>query len=88
MFDTDEEWLDEDTYDDEDEWPNDSIIRCKWTMDGATTLTEAAARLHGYADWLLDKESKGHQLTSPIEDDYGFVSPMFEEDAIQDERSE
>jgi hypothetical protein len=80
MTETEEEWSDEDIYD-EEEWPHDSIIRCKWTMDGATTLTEAAAKLHAYADWLLDKESKGHQLTGTIEDDYGFVLPMFEEEA-------
>jgi len=62
--------------DDEEEF-QDSIIRAKWVMDGAKTLSECAAQLRAYADWLEECEAEGHQLIDPVNDDYGFVRPMF-----------
>lgn len=49
----------------------DETIRAKWTMDGATTLSEAAAKLRAYADELEQRERDGWQLDGPIEDDWG-----------------
>jgi hypothetical protein len=57
----------------EDFEPDDEIIRAKWTMDKAETLSEAAAMLRGFADHLVGLESEGWQLTRPVEDDYGFI---------------
>jgi hypothetical protein len=58
---------------DEDEAPN--IIRAKWTIDGATTLAEAAAKLRQFADELDQKHAEGWTLEQPVEDDYGFLVP-------------
>lgn len=52
---------------------NESIVRAKWSFDGATTLSEAAQKLRNYADELIQMEKEGWQLTQPIEDDYGFI---------------
>ena len=51
----------------------DICIRAKWTMDGATTLREAASKLRQEADWLEDLANAGFELNAPIQDDYGFV---------------
>jgi hypothetical protein len=51
----------------------DITIRAKWSMDGATTLREAANKLRRKADWLEDLASAGFELNAPIQDDYGFV---------------
>lgn len=59
----------EEEYDDE----NEQIVRAKWSMDGAKTLSEAASLLRCYADNLMDMEREGWQLIQPIEDDYGFI---------------
>lgn len=52
---------------------NDGVVRAKWTMDGARTLSEAAARLERQAADLRQMEEDGWQLTGPVEDDYGFI---------------
>jgi hypothetical protein len=67
-----EDWEDE-GWDEEFENGTRSIIRAKWSFDGATTLSEAAACLQAYASDLLVMEQEGWQLESPIEDDYGFI---------------
>jgi hypothetical protein len=50
----------------------DEIIRAKWTIDGATTLTEAAKMLRKFADRLQSLHDDGYVLRQPVEDDYGF----------------
>lgn len=52
----------------------DGILRAKWTIDGAETLSEAAAMLRTEALSLEAMEKAGWQLQEPVEDDYGFLS--------------
>ena len=49
------------------------IIRAKWLMDGAATLTEAAAKLREYADTLDQLARDGWTLEQPIDEDYGLL---------------
>ena len=49
------------------------IIRAKWTMDGSTTLAEAAAKLRERADELDRMHAEGYRLEGPVYDDYGTV---------------
>lgn len=49
------------------------VVRAKWTIDGATTLDEAAAKLEAFAAQLRALEAAGWQLTDPVADDYGFI---------------
>lgn len=66
-----DEQFDEDEFEDE----TDEVIRAKWCMDGATTLSEAAEKLEAFARFLRGEEANGKQLTGPIQDDYGFIRP-------------
>lgn len=50
-------------------------VRAKWTIDGATTLSEAAALARRFADQLEKLERDGYQLTGPVDGDYGFATP-------------
>ena len=50
-------------------------IRAKWTMDGANTLPEAAAKLREFADDLDKMHQEGWTLEAPVEDDYGTLIP-------------
>jgi len=50
-----------------------AIIRGKWLMDGAKTLSAAAAKLEEFANFLRDMEAAGLQLDGEIEDDYGVL---------------
>jgi hypothetical protein len=52
---------------------DEQIIRAKWVMDGAGSLSEAAKLLREFADSLERMESEGWQLDDPIEDDYGYL---------------
>jgi hypothetical protein len=52
---------------------NETIIRAKWTIDGATTLAEAAQKAREFAAELDRMAADGYVLTGPVEDDYGFV---------------
>jgi len=49
------------------------IIRAKWTMDGAATLPEAAAKLREKAAELDRMHAEGWRLEGPVEDDYGSI---------------
>lgn len=51
------------------------IIRAKWAMDGARTLSEAAAKLRAFAQALEEWEQDGWQLMGRVDDDYGHVIP-------------
>jgi len=51
------------------------IIRAKWTIDGATTLAEAAAKLRERADEYDRLHKEGWTLQEPVSDDYGFLVP-------------
>ena len=55
----------------EDDFPK--TIRAKWLYDGASTLSEAAARLRDEAEHLEELEAEGWQLEGPVLDDYGFL---------------
>ena len=52
----------------------DGIIRAKWCIDGAETLSEAATMLRDFAKYLETLESQGWQLQGLIDDDYGFIA--------------
>jgi hypothetical protein len=52
--------------DDEDELSS----RAK-SMDGATSLEQAAAHVRAFADQLESLEAKGWRLTNPVDDDWG-----------------
>jgi hypothetical protein len=56
----------------DDDWQPE-IIRAKWKIDGAATLSQAAAMLRKFADHLVKIEAEGWQLTQPVADDYGFI---------------
>ena len=71
--------LDPDETDEFDGMNRSLVTRAKWTMDGATTLSEAADRLDEFARYLKAMESDGWQLESPISDDYGHMIPVGEE---------
>lgn len=60
-------------WDDEDMNMSETI-RAKWTMDGATTLEEAAVQLEQFAALLRKGHEDGFVLEGPINDDYGFVT--------------
>ncbi len=49
------------------------IIRAKWTIDDAKTLSEAAEKLRSFANYLEKIEADGWQLTEVVNDDYGFL---------------
>lgn len=66
-----------DEEEDEEDFPES--IRAKWSMDGATTLTEAAECLRQYADYLVGREKEGWQLIEPIDDDWGFIQQTVDE---------
>lgn len=60
--------------DDPDPDPDDDeVVRAKGVMDGSTTLSEAAAALRGFADFLVRLEADGWQFSDRVEDDYGFL---------------
>jgi NMD protein affecting ribosome stability and mRNA decay len=50
-------------------------IRGKWSMEGASTLAEAAWMLRAYAHELEQMRASGLELVSPVEGDYGIVRP-------------
>jgi hypothetical protein len=57
--------------DDEEEF-TDGTVRAKWTIDGASTLAEAAQKARGFATWLQQMHDEGYVLRNPVADDYGF----------------
>jgi hypothetical protein len=59
----------------DDEAGDFDTIRAKWTMDDATTLAEAAAKLRERADELDQMHREGWTLDGPISDDWGFLVP-------------
>jgi hypothetical protein len=61
------QWRGEDDGDDGDE-----IIRAKWILDGAETLTECADQARSFAEWLDTLHREGYVLNGPVADDYGF----------------
>jgi hypothetical protein len=48
------------------------FVRAKWTIDGATTLAEAAEKSRAFADYLQKLHDEGYVLDGTIDDDYGF----------------
>ncbi len=51
----------------------ENIIRAKWLMDDAKTLSEAAKMLREHADFLEEMERAGVQLRDSVDNDYGTV---------------
>lgn len=49
------------------------LFRCKWLCDGAKTLTEMAAMLQTAAEHVLQMESEGYVLDSPVADDWAMI---------------
>jgi hypothetical protein len=73
---TDDEDENENENEDGDENGEDveeHLIRAKWCMDGARTLSEASEILESLANSLRQLERDGWQLVEPINDDYGFI---------------
>lgn len=50
----------------------ETIVRAKWTIDGAKTLEEAAQKSEAFATELRRLAKDGWELTAPVSDDYGF----------------
>lgn len=61
----------EDIEGDEFEGEGDDLVRAKWTIDGATTLAEAAQMARAFAGSLQKLHDEGYVLREPVEDDYG-----------------
>lgn len=51
----------------------DVCLRAKWTMDGASTLAEAAKQVRAFAEEIEDLAREGFELRAPVEDDYAFL---------------
>jgi hypothetical protein len=51
--------FDEDDQIEEAKEPDDEVVRAKWTMDGATTLHEAAEKLRAFAAYLDELDEQG-----------------------------
>lgn len=49
------------------------LVRAKWSIDGAKTLSEAADKLEALAKELREMEADGLQLDGEIQDDYGSI---------------
>jgi len=58
-----------------EEWLDYGLLtlRAKWTMDGASTLAEAAAMFRREADELERLAAAGFELDQPVADDYAIV---------------
>jgi hypothetical protein len=59
------------------------VMRAKWTMDGATTLAEAAARFRERADELEALARAGFELEQAVNDDYAFIVRPGEESPMR-----
>jgi hypothetical protein len=45
----------------------------RWVADEASTLSEASLRLREFAQWLLELELDGWQLTGPVDGGHGLL---------------
>ena len=52
---------------------SEDVVRAKWLMDGAKTLSEAANKLEQEAKRLRELERDGWELSEEIDDDYGSI---------------
>ena len=77
----DESWID-DWMEEWRDWGH-CTVRAKWTMDGATTLAEAAARFRERADELDQLARHGFELEQAVQDDYGFLIGPGEESPMR-----
>jgi hypothetical protein len=59
------------------------VMRAKWTMDGATTLAEAAARFRERAKELHELARAGFELEQPVHDDHAFIVRPGEESPMR-----
>jgi hypothetical protein len=68
-----------------DEWRDwgHLTLRAKWTMDGASTLTEAASRFRERATELDELAAAGFELDQPVQDDYAIVIRPGEESPMR-----
>jgi len=49
------------------------VVRAKWSIDGATSLEDAAVKAGEFAAYLRGLAAEGYELIQPVEDDYGFA---------------
>ena len=68
-----------------DEWRDYGhvVLRAKWTMDGATTLAEAARLFRERADELDELARAGFELEQTVQDDYAFIVRPGEESPMR-----
>lgn len=62
-----EEELGEETY----------TLRCKWQLDGVSTMDEAIERMYQFIEHLKDLRAEGFEFSQPMEDDYGLLVKQF-----------
>ncbi len=61
----------------EDDYDDDApIIRCKWQMDGASTLDEAIEKMYEFIEYLRSLQAEGWELRDTVDDDYGFLKKV------------
>jgi len=73
-LDDDDLFADDDEESDDDE--SEDVIRARWVMDGARTLSQAARKLEAFAQELRELEESGWQLTGPVENDHGVIQQV------------
>ncbi len=49
------------------------VVCGKWVIDDARTLSEAAAELRDFADWLVELELDGWQLIEPVDGGHAYL---------------
>ena len=65
----------ESEFDFEEDFENETLIRAKWIMDGASTLDQAIAQVRGFANYLARLKTEGWVLKGPVDDGYGYLYP-------------
>jgi hypothetical protein len=59
---------------------NNMTLRAKWMLDGCRTLYEVVQRLQEEVEYIKQLHQDGWELTSAIEDDWGFLKRLKNED--------
>lgn len=72
---TEEEPTTEEEHDDWDDWDDENtmVVRCKWIADGCATIDAIIDRLMQEAQYYRSLKQQGWEVTSPVEDDYGYL---------------
>lgn len=48
-------------------------LRCKWQLDGVSTMDEAVDRMYMFIEHLKQLKEEGWEFSQPMEDDYGIL---------------